>query len=136
MRESAVMRGEPHPSLRVTRVSGKGRGVLAGRPFGQGEIVDAAHVVVVPAAQWDDLERTTMRHYCFMWDDDAGSVAVALGRASLFNHSFTPNVLSEKRMRDRLIVFTARRDIEAGEELTLNYNGEADCRDPVGFDVH
>lgn len=129
------MRGEPHPSLRVARLAGKGRGVLAGRPFDEGEVVDAAHVVVVPAAQWEHLQRTAMRHYCFIWDDDTGSVAVALGRASLFNHSYTPNVLSEKRLRDRLIVFTALRAIDAGEELTLNYNGEVDCRDPVGFEV-
>ena len=129
------MRGEPHPSLRVARVPGKGRGVLAGRTFGEGEVVDAAPVVVVPAAQWAHLGRTTMRHYCFLWDDDAGSVAVALGRASLFNHSYTPNVQTEKRVRDKVIVFTALRDIDAGEELTINYNGDADCRDPVGFEV-
>ncbi|MGH9282512.1 MAG: SET domain-containing protein-lysine N-methyltransferase [Acidimicrobiales bacterium] len=119
----------------MARVPGKGRGVLAGRDFAEGEVVDAAHVVVVPAREWPMLKQTAMRRFCFVWDDDAGSVAVALGRASLFNHSYSPNVESEKRVKDRLIVFSALRDIEAGEELTLNYNGDVHCLDPVGFEV-
>jgi hypothetical protein len=116
-------------------VAGKGRGILAGRRFTEGEVVDVAPVVVVAPEDWSLIEQTEMGRFCFVWDDEEESVAVALGRGSLFNHSYTPNVTPEKRFRSRLMVFTALRDIAAGEELTINYGGSVDCRDPVGFDV-
>ena len=126
---------DPMPSLKVVGVRGKGRGVVAGRRFSAGEVVDEAPVVVVPAREWPMLQGTVLSRYCFEWDESTGSVAVALGRASLFNHSYTPNVATEKHVRRRFIVFTARRDIEAGEELTIHYNADPDNRDPVGFEV-
>ncbi len=131
----AGRQGDPHPSLRVVRVPGKGRGVVAGRRFSRGEVVDAAPVVVLPAAQWAVLEETEMCRFCFVWDDDKGSVAVALGRGSLFNHSYRPNVTPEKKVRSKVMVFVALRDIDPGEELTINYNGDVDSREPVGFEV-
>lgn len=73
--------------------------------------------------------------YTFAWDDRTGSVALALGRVSLLNHSYTPNLAAEKRVAARTIVFVALRDVDKGEELTINYHGDADCRDPVGFPV-
>jgi uncharacterized protein len=121
--------------LRIVRVPGKGRGVRAGRTFAEGEVVDTAPVVVVPAQEWELVEQTDLGRFCFVWEDDRGSVAVALGRGSLFNHSYTPNVRAEKDFRSKLMRFYARRDIEPGEELTINYNGDVDSRDPVGFDV-
>ena len=33
------------------------------------------------------------------------------------------------------IRFVALRDIEAGEEVTTNYNGNPDSQEPVWFDV-
>lgn len=126
---------EPVPSLRVVGVPGKGRGIVAGRCFAAGEVVDEAPVVVVPARQRAAVQETALSDYCFEWDETTGSVAVALGRASLFNHSYTPNVASEKHMHRRLLVFTALRDIAAGEEMTLNYNGDPANRDDVGFEV-
>lgn len=114
---------------------GKGRGILAGRRFSAGEVVDAAPVVVVPPGEWSLLEQTELGRFCFVWDDDKGSVAVALGRGSLFNHSWTPNVTPEKRFGSRRMVFIALRDIEPGEELTINYGGDVDSREPVGFEV-
>jgi SET domain-containing protein len=36
---------------------------------------------------------------------------------------------------DRTKLFTAIRNIAAGEEITVNYNGEPGDRTPVGFDV-
>lgn len=119
----------------MVRVPGKGRGILAGRHFGPGEVVDAAPVILVPAREWPVLQQTVLSDYCFEWDETTGSVAVALGRCSLFNHSYSPNVAAEKQMRRRFITFVALRDISLGEELTLNYNAEPDNREPVGFAV-
>lgn len=127
--------GAGKPSLEVVPVPGKGRGLVAGRRFGCGEVVETAPVLVVPAREWELVRSTVVGRFCFGWNDDTGSVALALGRVSLLNHSYTPNVVSEKHLRRRLIVFVALRDIEPGEELTLNYNGDPGSRASVGFTV-
>lgn len=133
MSPSAPAPGHP---LRIVQVPGKGRGILAGKTFEPGEVVDITPVVVVPARQRSWVEKTELGRFCFVWDDRTGSLAFALGRGSLINHSYEPNVVTEKKMAARLIVFVARREIEAGEELTINYNGEPGSREPVGFQVH
>ena len=122
-------------SLRVVRVPGKGRGVQAGRTFAEGEVIDRAPVVVLSAREWALVEQTVLGQFAFGWDEAKGSVAIALSHGSLFNHSYAPNVASDKDVRGKRIVFSAVRDIAPGEELTINYNGELDSRDPVGFDV-
>lgn len=125
----------PKPSLRVVPVPGKGRGVVAVRRFLRGELLDAAPVVVIPGRQWKLIEPSVVGRFCFGWDDVTGSVAVALSRMSLLNHSYTPNVVSEKHVHRRLLMFVTLRDIEPGEELTLNYNGDPQSREPVRFAV-
>lgn len=127
--------GQRNGALRIVRVPGKGRGIVSTRSLARGEVLDSAPVVVIPARQWALVGQTVLSAFCFIWDDDTGSVAIALGLGSLFNHSYAPNVWCDKDMRGRLIVFQALRDIAAGEELTINYNGDVDCRDPVGFAV-
>jgi hypothetical protein len=128
-------REDPTSALRIVRVPGKGRGVRAGRTFSRGEVVDSAPVVVLSAREWELIEQTALGQFAFDWDEAKGSVAIALGQGSLFNHSYTPNVASDKDVRGRRIVFSAARDITPGEELTINYNGDLDSREPVGFDV-
>jgi len=119
----------------VTAIRGKGRGLVAGCKIARGDIVDAAPVLVVPARSSAVVQETVLGRYTFAWDDRTGSVALALGRVSLLNHSYTPNLAAEKRVASRTIVFVALRDVDEGEELTINYHGDADCRDPVGFPV-
>ncbi len=122
-------------ALRIVRVPGKGRGVRAGRPIACGEIIDAAPVVVLSAQEWELVEQTVLGQFAFGWDEAKGTVAIALGQASFLNHSYAPNVASDKDVRGRRIVFSAIRDIAPGEELTINYNGDLDSREPVGFEV-
>ncbi len=123
------------PALRVVRVPGKGRGVRAGRTIARGEIIDSAPVVVLSAREWELVEQTVLGQFAFGWDDEKGTVAIALGQGSFLNHSYAPNVASDKDVRGRRIVFSAVRDIARGEELTINYNGDVDSREPVGFEV-
>jgi uncharacterized protein len=122
-------------ALRVVRVPGKGRGVRAGRPIACGEVIDSAPVVVLSAKEWELVEQTVLGQFAFGWDDAKGSVAIALGHGSFLNHSYAPNVATDKDVRGRRIVFSAVRDIASGEELTINYNGDLDSGEPVGFEV-
>jgi uncharacterized protein len=118
--------------LYVRTIEGKGRGVFARRLIRQGEIFERAPVIIVPAFEVSTLERTVLFNYYYSWGEDA---AIALGLGSLFNHSYKPNTLYTRKIEDRVIEYTALRDIEPDEEITVNYNGDPDDLDPVWFAV-
>lgn len=120
--------------VEVKRVKGKGRGVFARRWIPKGEIIERVPVVVFPVDEsseegpaWDHLAS-----YCFEWG--RGTAGLALGYGSLYNHSFAPNAEYEDE-EPRTKVFRALRDIAAGEEITINYNGSPRSRVAVDFQV-
>lgn len=125
----------PTGPLHVRAIRGKGRGIVAGRRFSEGELIERIPVIVIPARDWELVGTSVLSDFCFNWGDHEEETAIALGHASLFNHSYQPNAYAELRVRQRLIEFTALRDIEEGEEITINYNGDPDSTDDVGFAV-
>jgi SET domain-containing protein len=117
--------------VEVRRVRGKGRGVFARRPIGAGEVIETCPVLVLPAGSVEDGSAGIDR-YVFEWG--GGKLALALGYGSLYNHSYRPNARYVD-LAGRTKLFTALRDIAAGEEITVNYNGEPGDETPVGFEV-
>lgn len=118
--------------FRVDYTKSKGRGVFAARRFVKGELIERAPVVVVPTWQWYYLEKTFLLDYSFLWGDE---LAVAFGHFSLCNHSYSPNSVCVRRLDDRIVELVALRDIEIGEEIVWNYNGDPDDDTPVWFEV-
>jgi len=116
----------------VQRVQGKGRGVFARQPIPRGTIIEQVPVVVVPSQEVWNVASSRLSDYVFVWGDR--TVAIALGYGSLYNHSYEPNARYDPAP-PRKKLFTALRDIEPGEEITINYNGHPRDRSPVGFDV-
>jgi len=119
--------------IELKRLPKKGRGVFA-RGFIRAEtVIERVPVVVVPRAEFEDLDQPgVLAEYCFVWSET--SVALALGYGSLYNHSFTPNARYDDRP-DRTKVFIALRDIQPGEEITINYNGTPEDGSPMHFEV-
>ena len=118
-------------AVEVKRAVGRGRGVFARRAIRKGEVFEICPVLVLPGDSIEDFS-TGVGPYVFRWGE--GKLALALGYGSLYNHSYRPNA----RYRDvgpRTKAFEAIRDISAGEELTVNYNGEPGSRKRVWFDV-
>ncbi len=122
-------------ALHVRSIPAKGRGVIAGRRFSKDELIEQDPVIVVPPEDWALLQETVISQFCFCWHEGVDDVAVALGHGSLLNHSYSPNAISVKHVRKRAIDFVALRDIEVGEEITLNYHGDPEARGPLSFDV-
>ncbi len=122
-------------ALVVARIPGKGRGLIAGRRFVKDQVVMRNPVLLIPRGDWELLQETVLMDYCFIWHDEPEDGAVALGLGSLLNHSYSPNVISQKRLRERVIEFIALHDIEEGEEVTLNYHGDPDSTEPLHFKV-
>ncbi len=123
-------------ALKVVAIPRKGRGIVAGRPFAEGEVIERAPVLVIPAADWQQVQDTVVSRYCFSWGKELKDAALALGRCSLFNHSYRANAYAQPYVKERVMAFLAFRDIAEGEEITINYNGEPDAEGEVGFRVH
>jgi SET domain-containing protein len=119
-------------SVRVKKAPGKGYGVFASLWIPRGAIIEKAPVLVVPAEHLvGGMHSPLLGRYFYWWGRN--QVAIALGYGSLYNHSYKPNAHYEHGRET--ITFRALRDIDQGEEITVNYNGDPRDRSPVGFEV-
>src|SRR6185295_1572820 len=109
-------------SIDVKYFPGKGRGVVARRLFSAGELIERPPVIVISADEAPLIRDTRLAHYYFEWGEDCRQAAIALGYGSLYNHSYAPNARYEFREDEDCLEFIALRDIEPGEEITINYN--------------
>lgn len=65
--------------------------------------------------------------YTYSWRSKKSKLyCFASDNGKYFNHSEEPNCFSEYRADEEEVVVITRRDIEAGEELTDNYNSFED----------
>ena len=120
----------PNPNLLVQHTNTpRGRGVFTDHPIPQGTIVEVSPIVEIHHP-WNDLPLDVKR-VVYDWGYLIGQPAtlvsaIALGLGSLFNHTSNPNVSYTGHAGDKTIIFTAMRDIAAGEELTIDYNADMD----------
>ena len=103
----------------------RGRGVFALKPYSSGDVVEVCPVLVFAKASLELPEPFDKR--VFDWAVLAGappaSSALALGYGSMYNHANPANMRYEADAPSRLMRFIAVRDIDADQELTINYNG-------------
>lgn len=119
----------------IRRITGKGLGVFATEEIKKGTIIERAPVLPLTPTERGHAEKTILNHYVYPWRSTR-SAAVAFGYGSIYNHSFSPNADWKQDFRRTQMVYTALRDIAAGEEITVNYNGEPDDLTPIDwFDV-
>ena len=116
----------------VKTVKGKGRGVFARKPIAKGTVIECVPVLLIPIKDLVAGKKNPfLNTYLYVWDDD--HFAISLGYGSLYNHSYEPNA---KYLFGKLrLTYRAARDIETGEEITINYNYYPGNRDPMAFDV-
>lgn len=116
----------------ASKTVGAGRGVFAGERIIEGSLIEECPVVALEDVKdRNRLRKTALVNYYFLWGDARDHAAICLGWGSVYNHSFTPNARYEKVMDDRRMDFYALRDIEAGEEIVVNYNGAPDNMTPL-----
>ena len=119
--------------IEVKRVRGKGRGVFARESISKGSVIERVPLIELPV---DDVfggnQDTKLANYVFKWEKN--TVVIALGYGSLYNHSFRPNARFYNKGH-LTQVFEAVRNIEAGEEITINYNGNPKDKTEMHFDV-
>ena len=114
------------PSLYITDSELGGRGVFSSSPIEKGSIIEIAPVLVIPGAERDLLDKTIIHDYYFIWGLQDQQAALILGNGSIYNHSFKPNAEYRPDFEGQTMSFFALMKIEAGQEITVNYNGSPD----------
>ena len=129
-REPLEVQSSQRAPLRIAQMGRRGRGVVADRRIEPGELVERSPVLIIPHADRAAVDPTVVFTYVFMWERGTveedlyrheGRAAIALGFTSLLNHSYAPNCIFIRHIDDLVIDLVAARAIEAGEELTIDY---------------
>lgn len=123
------------PSLVIADTKNKGRGVFASEPITKGTIIEIAPVIVMNGADRTLIDKTLLHDYIFEWGAEKEQCCMALGYVPIYNHESPSNCEYTMDYEHATISITAMQDINAGEELTINYNGDWDNQDSVWFNV-
>jgi len=111
-----------------------GRGVFTSEPIPKDSLIEICPVIVLPEEELPIIHKTFLHDYYFLWGENEEQCAIALGFGSLYNHAYDSNAEYIIDLDELTIDIYSVRDIEAGEEITVNYNGEPGDMKPVWFD--
>jgi SET domain-containing protein len=118
----------------VAKTKQMGRGVFTSQPIAAGTLIELAPVVVMTAEDRINIDKTLLHDYIFEWGKKLDQCAMALGLVSVYNHSYQANCEYGMYFKKDAISIIAVRDIDAGEELFINYNGTWNDEKKVWFD--
>ena len=110
--------------IEILASPGRGRGVFARELIAPGTLIEAAPVIILPAADCPALDRTIIYDYYFHWDGDPdgeGRGALGLGLVTLCNHSSPPLARVDRNHARLTLDLIAIAQIEPGEEVTIDY---------------
>ena len=107
------------------------RGVFATQAIAKGELLHEAPVIAYPNSEHELIEQTLIADYAFEYG--VHHTCLLLGYGMLFNHSYEPNADYEINFEHHNFDFYAHKDIAAGEEIFINYNGEVDDDEQLWF---
>jgi len=129
-----------HEYIEVKFIShSKGRGAFAKKAIKKGAIIDIAPIVLIPNSDYEDICKTMLYDYCYIWEDPDHEPgfdnAITLSLSQFINHSYTPNIKYIYDYDKQAIEYHAIKNIKAGEELTVNYNGIVNDKSPLWFEV-
>jgi SET domain-containing protein len=81
------------------------------------------------------VDSTLLHDYIFEWGIDEKQAAVALGYASIYNHSAVANCKYDMDFEHKTIQIQTKREVAVDEELCINYNGDGVTDKPVWFET-
>lgn len=119
--------------MKLSTSSISGRGIFATHDYKKGQNIESCPVIRLTLEDRKTIDTTALFDYYYAWGEDSSEAAIALGYGSLYNHSYTPNATYSKDFSNDLLLIQACRDISAGEEITVNYNGSPQDMSPVWF---
>ncbi len=121
------------PGLFIAQSPLGGRGVFSSIPISKGEMIEICPIIIIPSSELPVIHRSILHDYYFLWGKDLSEAAIALGFGSLYNHAVNPNADFILDLSNQTIDIVCISTINAGEEITLNYHGEAGDDKPLWF---
>ena len=123
------------PILYIMETAQRGRGVFTTESIPAGKTIEIAPVIVLNQAERAIVDTTLLHDYILEWGADEKQAAVALGYASIYNHSVDANCTYDMDFEHKTIQIQTKRDIVVDEELCINYNGDGITDKPVWFET-
>jgi len=121
--------------LYIEKTKSKGRGVFTQQKIEADTVIEEAPVIVMNAEDRVNIDKTLLHDYIFAWGKNEDQCAMALGNVSVYNHSYESNCEYFMDFEKEIIEVKTVRQINPGEELTINYNGDWNDKKKVWFDV-
>jgi SET domain-containing protein len=126
--------GKTMEKMIIGNTTQKGRGVFAQRPLLKGELLEIVPVIVIPEKERTFIDQTVLTNYYYEWGEYG--IALGTGFALMYNHSYYPNAIYVKKIEQKVLEYFVWRNIEAGEEITINYNsGNPEDLTPLWFNT-
>lgn len=113
----------------------KGRGVFTSEAIDAGITVELSPVIVMKKEDRLHLDKTFLHDYIFEWGEQKDQCCMALGLIPIYNHSYESNCEYFMDFEEQTMMVKTVRNIEAGEELTVNYNGDWNDGKKIWFEV-
>lgn len=113
----------------------KGRGMFTKELILANTIIEISPVIVMPAADRILLDKTLLHDYIFEWGTDETQCCMALGFVPIYNHSYESNCEYFMDYSTDTIMLKTVKNIEAGEEVFINYNGDFNDKAALWFDA-
>jgi len=110
-----------------------GRGVFAKSKIRKGNLIERAPIIFLLNEEKETLRFTKLFHYYFLLGNVEKQAAFGFGYASFYNHSPEANAFYTFSRKKNTLNIYAYQTIEAGSEVTINYNGKPDDKSEVYF---
>ncbi|MCI5081129.1 MAG: SET domain-containing protein [Saprospiraceae bacterium] len=121
------------PSVFVGPSDLGGRGVFTAADIPAGSLIEISPVIVLSETDTGRIHKTKLHDYYFVWGKNDDQSAIILGYGSIYNHSFEPNAQYAPDFDGKTLQFYAIDKIEAGDEITVNYNGDPSVQRKLWF---
>lgn len=121
--------------LLIRKTANKGRGVFSSEKIQANTVIEDSPVIVMSADDRANIDKTLLHDYIFAWGENKDQCCMALGLVPLYNHSYSSNCEYFMDFEEETIQIKTVRAIKAGEELTINYNGDWNDEKKIWFEV-
>ncbi len=122
-------------SLYIDNTESKGRGVFTNEVLEPDTVIEIAPVIVMTGDERKLLDATLLHDYIFEWGNDRKQCAMALGWIPVYNHSSDANCEYFMDFDESAMFLKTIKEVNEGEELTINYNGDYNDARPVWFEI-
>jgi SET domain-containing protein len=111
------------PGLFIAPSEGRGNGMFTAHDLEKGDTIEVCPYISIPAKELKVIHETVFHDYYFLMPDDEKAACLILGYGSIYNHNSKPNAEVIFDLLNERIEFQSMRDIEAGEEIFIDYTG-------------